>query len=83
MPLIITDEELLAAGLTADAARIELACRLFQAGKLDLWPAAQLAGLTRVLMEDELLARKIPIYYVTEETWAEDLKSIPLRERVS
>lgn len=40
MPLTITDEELQAAGVSAEEARLELASRLFQAGKHDLWPAA-------------------------------------------
>ncbi|HUQ70125.1 MAG TPA: UPF0175 family protein [Planctomycetaceae bacterium] len=76
MPLLITDEELQAAGLTAETARLEFACRLFQAGKLDLWPAAQLAGLTRSAMEEELLARRIPIYIVTEEDLRQDLAAL-------
>ncbi|MDZ4688613.1 MAG: UPF0175 family protein [Planctomycetaceae bacterium] len=83
MPLLITDEELQAAGLTADAARIELACRLFQAEKLTKVQARRLSGLERLDFEDELIARKIPVYYVTEESWAQDLTAIPLRERVS
>lgn len=76
MPLTITDEELQAAGITAEEARLELACRLFQAGKLDLWPAAQLAGLSRVQMEEALLQRKIPIYVMTEELWQEELATL-------
>lgn len=76
MPLTITDEELQAAGVSAEEARLELACRLFQAGKLDLWPAAQLAGLTRVQMEEALIKRKIPIYVMTEEIWQEELSTL-------
>jgi predicted HTH domain antitoxin len=76
MPLHITDEELQAAGLTAETARVELACRLFQAGKLDLWPAARLAGLSRTDMEEELLARLIPIYVVTEDDLRQDVATL-------
>lgn len=76
MPLTITDEELQAAGVSAEEARLELACRLFQAGKFDLWPAAQLAGLTRVQMEEALIKRKIPIYTVTEEYWQQELTTL-------
>lgn len=76
MPLTITDEELQAAGVSAEVARLELACRLFQAGKLDLWPAARLAGLTRVQMEEALHDRKIPIYVITEEYWQQELTSL-------
>lgn len=74
MPLTITDEELQAAGVTPAEARLELACRLFQAGKLDLWPAAQLAGLSRVQMEEALHERKIPIYTITYEELQEELR---------
>jgi predicted HTH domain antitoxin len=83
MPLHITDEELQAAGLTPETARVELACRLFQAGRLTKVQARMLAGLGRLDFEDELIARKIPVYEVTEESWAEDLKTFPLGERVS
>ena len=48
MPLTLSDELLKQAGMTADEARVEIACRLFDAGKLALWPAAQLAGMSRV-----------------------------------
>ncbi len=65
MPLTLSDEVLKQAGLTEQEARVEIACRLFDAGKLDLWPAAQLAGMTRVNFEAELLNRKIPIYRLT------------------
>uniref|UniRef100_A0A7C2NW29 UPF0175 family protein n=1 Tax=Schlesneria paludicola TaxID=360056 RepID=A0A7C2NW29_9PLAN len=81
MPLHITDEELKAAGLTAETARVELACRLFQAGKLTKVQARRLAGLGRLDFEDELIARKIPVYAVTEESWAEDLKAVKLWDR--
>ena len=54
------------------AARIEIACRLFGAGKLQLWPAAKLAGLSRAGMEDALGERGIPIYRVTPEYWEQE-----------
>jgi predicted HTH domain antitoxin len=57
-------------------ARVEIACRLFQAGKLDLWPAAELAGLSRAEMEGQLRARKIPIYSPTIEDFDQDVKAI-------
>ena len=73
MPLTIPDETLRAAGLDEREALIEFACRLFDAGKLALWPAAKLAGLDRVDFEDELLKRKIPVYRPTVEDLAHDL----------
>lgn len=65
MPLTISDEVLKQAGMTEQEARVEIACRLFDAGKLALWPAAQLAGMTRIAFEAELMDRKIPIYRPT------------------
>ena len=40
------------AGLTERNALVEFACRLFDAGKITLWSAAQLAGLDRNGIED-------------------------------
>jgi predicted HTH domain antitoxin len=62
MPLMIDDDLLNAAGLSAEEARVEIACRLFEAGKLALWPAALWARLDRVEFENELRRRKIPLY---------------------
>lgn len=67
MPLTISDDLLNAAGLSPQTARVEIACRLFGAGKLELWPAAQWAGLSRVEFEEEVLLRGIPLYRVTQE----------------
>ena len=60
MPLVISDETLQAAKLTEAEARIEIACRLFDVGKLELWPAAQLAGLSRDEFISELHSRNLP-----------------------
>jgi predicted HTH domain antitoxin len=65
MPLTLSDEVLKQAGMTAEEARIEIACRLFDARKLGLWPAARFAGLTRTQFEGELLERGIPLYRPT------------------
>ena len=67
MPVIIPDETLKQAGLTEHEARIEIACRLYDADKLHLWPAAQLAGLSRDEFESALILRGIAIHRVDEE----------------
>ena len=67
MSLVISDEALASAGLSEREARVELACRLFDIGRLALWPAARFAGLSRVEMEGELADREIPIYRPTPE----------------
>ena len=75
MPLTLSDEVLQKAGMTAEEARVEIACRLFDAGKLHLWPAAQLAGMTRTQFEGELLQRSIPVYRPTLEDVKTELEA--------
>jgi predicted HTH domain antitoxin len=74
--LIVPDEVLRQAGLSEREALLEFACRLFDAGRLSLWTAAQLAGLDRNGMEDALLERNIPIYRPTAEDLAQDLANL-------
>lgn len=82
MPLTLSDEVLQQTGMSADEARVEIACRLFDAGKLALWPAAQLAQMTRVEFEGELMNRKIPIYRLTLEDFEMELETLEhLRNR--
>jgi predicted HTH domain antitoxin len=76
MPLTLSDEVLQQTGMSADEARVEIACRLFDAGKLALWPAAQLAQMTRVEFEGELMKRKIPIYRLTLEDFEMELETL-------
>jgi len=76
MPLTLSDEVLQQAGMTADEARVEIACHLFDTGKLALWPAAQVAGMSRVEFEEELHRRHIPIYRPTLEDFKADLATL-------
>jgi predicted HTH domain antitoxin len=76
MPVVIPDETLLAAGLTEREAVVEIACHLFDAGKLALWPAAKLTGLSRGEFEAELGRRKIAAYRPTEQDLADDLAAL-------
>ena len=76
MPVVIPDETLKQAGLSEREALVEIACRLFDAGKLALWPAAKLAGLSRSEFEVELMARKISVYRPTEQDLADDLAAL-------
>ena len=76
MGLSISSEQLKEAGLDERDALIEFACRMFQAKKLALWPAAKLAGLSRVEMEGELRKRSIPIYSPSREDLLEDMETI-------
>jgi len=73
MPLVIPDDLLQQAGLDEREALIEFACRMFDAGKLALWPAARLAGLERVEMEQALIQRGIAIYRPSLRDVTEDV----------
>ena len=72
MPVVISDETLREAGLDEREAVIEFACRLFDAGKLTLWSAAKLAGLSRPEIEAELGRRKIAVYRPSAADLADD-----------
>jgi predicted HTH domain antitoxin len=76
MGLHISDELLRLAGLDEREALIEFACRMFQARKLELWPAAKMARLSRVEMEGELRKRDIAIYLPTVADLHEDLADL-------
>jgi predicted HTH domain antitoxin len=76
VPVIISDETLKQAGITEQEAIVEIACRLFDIGKLHLWPAAKMAGMSRVEFEQELMHRKIPIYRPTIEDLHQELAAL-------
>ncbi len=76
MPVVISDETLRDAGLTEDEALVEIACRLFGAGKLALWPAAKLAGVSRNAFEQALRERRIAVYRPDERDLAEDIAAL-------
>ena len=76
MPVVISDETLRDAGLTERQARVEIACRLFGAGKLALWPAAKLAGMNRVAFEQALNERRIAIHRPDDRDLADDIAAI-------
>lgn len=76
MPLTISDQLLHEAGLTEREALTELACRLFDTGRLTLWAGAQRAGLTRVQFEEEMQRRKIAVNRPGLEDLADDLSAL-------
>jgi len=66
MPVTISDETLKQAGLSEREALVEIACRLYDADKLRLFPAARMAGLSRAEFESELLSRGIGVLRIDE-----------------
>jgi predicted HTH domain antitoxin len=76
MPLTIPDDVLKELKMNEREARIELACRLFDADKLSKPAASRLAELSRVDFEEELIKRGLPIIHYTEEMWKQDLEAL-------
>jgi predicted HTH domain antitoxin len=76
MPVLIPDETLFEAGLSEREGLVEIACRLFEAGKLTLWSGARLAQLSRVAFEQELQARHIALYRPTVADLEADLRAL-------
>lgn len=67
MAVVIPEEALQAAGLTAEEARRELALLLFAQERLTMGQASDLAGLDRLSFQQLLGSRGIPIHYDVEE----------------
>ncbi len=58
--------------LTEAQLRVEVACRLFDAGILDAGQASAIAELERERFETELRRRSIPLYRPTPQDVAQD-----------
>ena len=76
MPLVISDEALRAAGMSEQQAKVEIACRWFDAGKLTLGHAARMAGSSETEFELELEQRRIPRYRYTDEMLEQDVAAL-------
>ena len=76
MPLTIPDDLLAEAGLSERDARIEIACRLYDACKLPMPAAIRWAGLSRTEFEQELLRRKLPLCRPTSADLKQDLETL-------
>jgi predicted HTH domain antitoxin len=63
MSLVIPDEVLHAAGMSAAEFMQEVAVLLFQKEKLSLAQASRLAGVTRLQFQHLLASRRIPLHY--------------------
>jgi predicted HTH domain antitoxin len=74
MALVIPDETLRAAGMNEREARVEIACRWFDAGKLAIGHAARFARMSEAEFEALLELRRIPRYRYTEEMLEHDVE---------
>jgi predicted HTH domain antitoxin len=82
MPVLISDEFLTHAGLSEQEAKIEIACRLYDAQKIGKGVAARFAGMSRDEFEDALIARGLPRMRYTEDMLAQDLETVEHLRRV-
>lgn len=55
---------------------IEIACRLYDAEKIEKPQATRLCGLARVDFEEELRKRNLAVYRVALEDFEQDMKTI-------
>lgn len=76
MPLTISDELLMEAGIDENDARIEIACRLFDADRLSFAHAMRWAGLSRTAFEEALLERGLAVFRPTVEDLRKDLQTL-------
>ncbi len=76
MSLTIPDDLLAEIGLSERDAKIEIACRLYDIGKLPMPTATCWTGLSRTEFEAELLSRQIAIFRPTLEDFKQDLETL-------
>ena len=76
MSVTICDEILQASGLTPDEFRQEIALYMFEAGRLSLTSASQLAQLDPHAFRQLLQQRQIPLYSYDVEDFELDLKNL-------
>ncbi len=67
MSLIIRDEVLAAARISADDLLLEIAILLFQPDRLTLGQVSTLLGVDRLTFQKRLATRKIPVHYDQDE----------------
>jgi predicted HTH domain antitoxin len=75
MSLVITDEILQSARMSAMELSQEIAVLLFQKEKLTLRQAGRLAGMSQLQFQHLLASRQIPLHYDVTE-FEEDLRTL-------
>jgi predicted HTH domain antitoxin len=76
MPLMISDDMLQAAGLSEEQACLEIACRLYDAGKLTMPEATRWANVSRTDFETALIERNLPLIRLGETYWRQELQNM-------
>ncbi len=80
MGLVIPDELLMAAGMTEEELKCEIALMLYQQGRITLAQASRFAGMTRLQFQHLLASRRIPVHYDASDL-EEDLKTMKEMKR--
>lgn len=76
MPVTIPDQLLKEVGLSEGEALLEIACRLYDAGKLTMPQATRWAGVTRVDFESALIERGLPLVRADDQYWQQELEGL-------
>ena len=76
MPVTIPDQLLAEAGLSERDAKVEIACRLYDAGKLTMPQATRLAEISRTDFEAALLERGLPLLRLDKRYWAQEARGL-------
>ena len=76
MPIVIPSELLTEAGLSEREALLEIACRLYDAGKLTMPQATRWAGVTRLELESALCERGLPLIRIDGGYWQQELDTL-------
>lgn len=76
MPVTLPDQLLAEAGLSEAEAKLEIACRLYDAGTLTMPQATRWAGITRVDFETALLERRLPLVRIDERYWEQEAQGL-------
>lgn len=76
MPVTISDEQLNDLKMNEHEARVEIACRLFDAQKLTFHSAMRMAEMDRMQFEAALVARGIAIYRPNAEELKEEVEAL-------
>ena len=76
MSLTIPDFVLESAGLSEREWEVEIACRLFDSGRITKSAAMKWLAMTRTEFDEELSRRKIPLYRLMSDDLQQDMATL-------
>lgn len=76
MPVTFPDQLLSEAGLSEAEAKLEIACRLYDAGTLTMPQATRWAGISRIEFESALLERQLPLVRIDDTYWQQEVEGL-------